>query len=45
MKTIFLIAALVCFLVKVILTLFGGSSGKLDLQALGAAFFVAAFLV
>lgn len=44
MKILFLFAAFLCFLVKALLTLFGGSSGKLDLDALGMTLFVAAFI-
>ena len=45
MRTILFILAALCFGVRVLLSLFGGSSGKLDLQALGACLFVCAFLV
>lgn len=44
MKLGLLVVALVCFAVKFVLGLFGGSSGKLDLDALGMAFFIASFI-
>lgn len=44
LNLILLLLAFVCFLVKFLLALFGGSSGKLDLSALGATLFVASFL-
>jgi len=39
-----MVLAFLCFAVKVLLGLFNGSSGKLDLVALGLAFWVLALL-
>jgi ABC-type methionine transport system permease subunit len=41
---IMLLFALVCFLVQFVIGLAGGNTGKINLMALGATFFVAAFL-
>lgn len=44
LQALLLFLALVCFAIKFCLALGGGNSGKLDLDALGMVFFVAAFL-
>jgi len=44
-SVLLMVLALLCFVVQVILSLAGGSSGKLNLMALGAALFVVSFLV
>jgi len=44
LSVVFLILSLLSFAVKFILVLAGGNSGKVDLDALGMIFFVAAFL-
>lgn len=45
MRLILLIVAVICFAVAVLLGLFGGSSGNLNLVALGLACFAGAFIV
>jgi hypothetical protein len=44
LNVLLLLLALICFAIKFILGLVGGSSGKIDLDALGMTFLVAAFL-
>jgi hypothetical protein len=44
LNVLLLVLALICFGVKFVLTLAGGSSGKVDLDALGMVFLIAAFL-
>lgn len=44
LNVVLLVLSLVCFAVKFFLGLFGGSSGKLDLDALGMCFLVASFI-
>jgi len=41
---VLLLLGLLCFAVKFVLALAGGNSGKVDLDALGMIFFIAAFL-
>ena len=45
LNVLLLILSLICFGVKFVLAAAGGSSGKIDLDALGMVFLVAAFLV
>lgn len=44
LQTLLWLLALLCFIVKFILTAANGSDGKIDLMAAGMTFFVAGFL-
>ena len=45
MRFILLLLAVICFAAVVLLSLFGGSSGDLNLLALGLTLFAGSFLV